>query len=224
MDHQIETQNPNRNWIASLYAWACERLYYEFAWSYDVVSWIVSGGRWGKWRRAALDYVVERETNGKTLEIGFGTGELLIEARQRGQTITGLELSPAMQAVTSRKLRRNNLRIPRVQASALQLPFASESFDNIISTFPAPYILAPETLRECQRVLAPTGRLIIIGLWTTVELPWLAKLLPLFYGKADPDLVAAIDQRLAAAGLHAKFLEHADGFVRVSVLIAEKTR
>lgn len=213
-----------QNWLSQLYAWACECLYHELAWGYDSVSWIVSAGRWGAWRRAALTHVVRAETASKTLEIGFGTGELLIEAAQQERTIIGLELSPAMHAVTAKKLRRKALQIPCVQASALQMPFASNSFNNIISTFPTPYILNPATLSECQRILAPGGRLIIVGLWTTIDHAWLAKLLPLFYGMANQDFVTAIDQRLAAVGLRAQCLEHADGFVRVGIVIAEKSR
>ena len=32
------------NWIGRLYLWACHRLYNEFAWAYDWVSWLVSLG------------------------------------------------------------------------------------------------------------------------------------------------------------------------------------
>ncbi|MCS6844103.1 MAG: hypothetical protein NZ528_07260, partial [Caldilineales bacterium] len=56
--------------FARLYLWATQRLYNEFAWAYDAVAWLVSGGRWDRWRRLALDYVVGQPI----LEVGFGTG------------------------------------------------------------------------------------------------------------------------------------------------------
>ena len=39
------------NRIARLYLWACHRLYNEFAWTYDSVSWLVSLGHWWGWRK-----------------------------------------------------------------------------------------------------------------------------------------------------------------------------
>lgn len=219
-------QHSARGWLEKCYAWACERLYHEFAWGYDLVSWVVSGGRWSRWRRAALDYVpanTNEEDAARTLELGFGTGELLIAMAQTKQNAFGLELSPAMQRVTAKKFRRQNVNLPRVQASAQQIPFATASFTSIISTFPAPYILDPSTLNECQRILAPGGRLIIVGLWTTLDHPWLPKIVPLFYGEPKQIMLDALCERFARADLHAQFLTHADGIVRVSVVVASKT-
>jgi len=82
--------------------WATYRLYHEFAWAYDVVSWLVSLGHWAGWRRIALDHVIGR----RVLEVGFGTGELLIEMACRDLHVYGLECSPAMQRVTARKMVR----------------------------------------------------------------------------------------------------------------------
>ncbi len=60
--------------LGRLYLWATHRLYNELAWSYDLAAWIVSAGRWDRWRRMALDYVTQQPV----LEVGFGTGELLL--------------------------------------------------------------------------------------------------------------------------------------------------
>ena len=222
MDQGSKKRNQERGWIERAYAWACERLYHEFAWSYDLVSWVVSGGRWSRWREASLLYMAQKKPDGsaaRTLEIGFGTGELLITMARAQHEIFGLELSPAMHRVTDKKLARKRLAIPRVQASAQQIPYATASFDTIISTFPAPYILDPSTLRECRRILAPSGRLLIVGLWTTIDHPWLRKL-PLFYGEPNQIMCDALYQRLAQADLHAEFLMHKDGITQVSVVVA----
>ncbi|NTV64514.1 MAG: hypothetical protein HGA65_13385, partial [Oscillochloris sp.] len=53
--------------LAHLVRWAFERLYREFAWTYDMVAVAVSGGLWRRWGLAALPYV-----RGRVLELGFG--------------------------------------------------------------------------------------------------------------------------------------------------------
>lgn len=228
------------NWFIKLYAWACERLYAEFAGSYDWVSWLVSLGHWSDWRRAALYYlplsIVERgqgdevSPTRRVLEIGFGTGELLLEMARQGIATTGLELSPAMHQVTATKLRRQGFDVPRVRAFAQATPLADESFDAIISTFPAAYILDPATLRECARLLRkpqpaaerPGGRLVIVGLWVEIQHRFLRQLAPLFYGAPSPAFLAECTARLSAAGLQPTFTRYHAGVVDVAVIIAER--
>ena len=135
---------------------------------YDVVSWLVSFGHWASWRRAVLDYVA----GDRVLEIGFGTGELLIEMTAGGYNVIGLDRSRAMQHITDRKLKRAGMRVPRVQGEVQCMPFSAHTFDTIISTFPAEFILDQATLNETARLLSlprdvellDGGRLVIVGL------------------------------------------------------------
>ena len=145
------SERPKWSWIARLYFWLAERLYHELAWVYDPVSWLVSLGHWDAARKSALDYV----GSGRVLELGFGTGELLLEMRRRGLDACGLDASPQMQRVTRRKMRRSGLWAALVQGSAQRMPFASGSFDCLLATFPSGYILEPETWLEAARVLHP---------------------------------------------------------------------
>ncbi len=210
-------------WLHHGYGWACERLYHELAWSYDQVSWVVSAGAWDGWRRLALDECGAATATGRpALELGFGTGALLQAAQRTGQPIVGLELSPAMHAVAAARLAPEPAAPPRVQATALALPFESGSFAAVLATFPARYILARATLDECARVLCTGGRLVIVGWWVTPVLAGRPLHLPLLYGAPDPAQIAAITQRIAAAGFavtqHSRRAAGAD----VGVLVGEK--
>ncbi len=218
--------------VRRLYAWACERLYAELAWSYDWVSWWVSGGHWAQWRALAVDYV----QGARLLEIGFGTGELLPKLAERTPLTVGLELSAAMHRQTRRKLVTRGLTVPLVRARAQELPFLDGAFDTIIATFPAPYILEAATLGECARVLsAPTsraegnftkisagGRLVIVGLWVALAAHGWERLLPLFYGRPSPQTLQHLSTQLIDAGFSPTIEERVVGFFRVGLVVAER--
>jgi ubiquinone/menaquinone biosynthesis C-methylase UbiE len=208
--------------IVRLYLWATHRLYNEFAPLYDMVSWFVSAGHWAEWRRTSLVYV----QGPRVLEVGFGTGELLAELTQRRVHACGLELSWAMQRVAARKLRRRGLSAPRVCGRAQRIPFADRSFDTIISTFPAEYIVDPHALLEMRRVLRSPlgaddrgGRLIIVGLAVyRVGAPLPGRF---WIQRADPEM-ERFCERLSNAGLSACLVSRYRGSIRVPAIVAER--
>lgn len=159
-------QRANANRLAMLYAkyylrfvrWAFARFYREFAWIYDAVAWLVSRGLWRRWTLAALPYL-----DGRVLELGCGTGfvQHALATGYAGQVV-GIDASPHMLTLTQRRLRRTRLHSQLLRTIAQALPFRSGQFDSVLATFPSEYILDPATLREVQRVLVSTGRLIIV--------------------------------------------------------------
>jgi SAM-dependent methyltransferase len=232
------------HWLTRIYIWACQLLYHELSWSYDWVSALVSFGRWQHWRRLALAYIPQSPVSSlqspvssfrpaqppRVLELGFGTGELLVELAWTGNCVIGLDPSPAMQIVAAHKLERQMAGPSLVQALAQALPFANSTFDMIFATFPTNYIADESTLRECTRVLVDSssaasglaGRIVVVGLWVGLRPRWLQRLLPIFYGEPDARFVVEFERRLAAAGLNAAWIEHTDGIFVLPVLVAEK--
>lgn len=212
-------------WFAKLYVWATHRLYDEFAWAYDLASWLVSLGRWSGWRRRALDHIVGQ----RVLEVGFGTGDLLLELGGRGCEVVGLDLSPAMHRVTARKLNRLGVEIPRVCASAQTMPFADGWFDSIVCTFPAGYILEQRTLHEVARLLCPPnpatgslgGRFIVVGMVVSSD-HWLWRWAMRFlFGVQEETVLDRFERIASAAGLRMQVLEQEGRGLRVPVVLAE---
>lgn len=136
-------------------------LYNEMAFTYDAVSWLVSLGQWRCWQRSSMQFLPDPDT-GLILELAHGTGNLQIDLQQAGYQTVAFDLSSYMGRIASRKVAKNNLQQRFVQGSAFQLPFASQSFDAIISTFPTDFIVQPETLSEANRILSDNGKLIVV--------------------------------------------------------------
>jgi ubiquinone/menaquinone biosynthesis C-methylase UbiE len=205
-------------WLVKAYLWATELLYGPFAWAYDAVAWLVSFGFWSRWRLDALAFLKP----GSVLEIGFGTGKLLIALAESGLDVTGLELSPQMHRVTARKLNKRERFIKCVRASAKAIPFTSEAFDNIISTFPSNYILADEVLCQIRRVLDRQGRCIVLGLGVQFTSGIKRRLTNLWMGSAMDEVIQHFIQSAQKAGFSATRVDHQTQAYLLPVLILER--
>jgi ubiquinone/menaquinone biosynthesis C-methylase UbiE len=135
-------------------------LYHGLAWTYDLVSGLVSFGRWNDWIREAAPLIRGR----RVLELGHGPGHLQLQLAQiAGLTPVGLDESPQMGRIARARLRRgktNAVRLARGMAQAL--PFPARAFDCAVSTFPSEYIFDGDSLSEIRRILKPGAQLIVL--------------------------------------------------------------
>ncbi|MBA3530788.1 MAG: class I SAM-dependent methyltransferase [Ardenticatenales bacterium] len=132
-----------------------ELLYTRLAWAYDLIALTVSAGYWYRWGRAALPFIEQ----GPVLEVGCGRGRLLRPIANLGYLTLGLDRSLTMARHAARSGE------PVMCATGQQLPVPDGALGTLITTFPAPYILAPETQREFARAVRPGG------LWLWVDSP-----------------------------------------------------
>ncbi|MDQ7029970.1 MAG: class I SAM-dependent methyltransferase [Ardenticatenia bacterium] len=141
--------------------WFFDRLYTDLAPGYDLVAWLASGGLWYRWVDVAARFLA----GDPVLEVGFGRGRLAVRLAHMGRTVVGLDRSPQMVMATRRLALRAGAPLHLVQGSGDALPFGTATFGTLITTFPAPYVLAPQTQAEFARVLKPGGR------WIWVDAP-----------------------------------------------------
>lgn len=101
---------------------------------------------------------------GRLLDVGCGTGEFERLAHQRfpEATLVGVDVTPAMLAVAREKFRHTPL-VAFQMAHAEALPFASDSFDAVVSCNMLHHVReVARFLGECARVLRPQGHLIVV--------------------------------------------------------------
>ena len=106
------------------------------------------------------------------LEIGFGTGHSLVSLAKcvgpKGK-VFGLDLSDNMLKLAKENLAKANL-VERARlrcGDATQLPYADKSMDAIFMSFALELFDTeeiPKVLRECERVLRPGGRIVVVGM------------------------------------------------------------
>ncbi len=142
-------------------------LYHQFAWAYDLVAWTVSLGSWQKWIETIVPFV-----EGPALEIGFGPGHLLLSLRQKNTPALGLDESPQMVRLAAHRLNKNGYHPGLVRGDAQRLPFAGQSFQQVVMTFPSEFIFKSTTLLEIHRVLRPSGAVLVLPVaWITGRKP-----------------------------------------------------
>lgn len=143
-----------------------------------------------KWRKRALGKLPVK-TGDQVLEVGFGTGEVLLKIAEKvGNTgmAVGIDLSDKMITVTKEKLKKRNLseRTKLYCGDAVRLPFADDHFDNIYMSFTLELFDTPEiplVLKECRRVLKAGGNLSLVSLSKTGKKGLMRKLYSLVHRK-----------------------------------------
>lgn len=134
---------------------------------YDLFMRLMTFGREGRFRRQLLAPAALRPGQ-RVLDVGCGTGSLAILARRLvgdAGSVTGLDASEEMIARARRKAERAGLSIGFVQGMAEALPFGAAQFDVVVGTLMLHHLAKrarPDFVSEARRVLAPSGRLVLV--------------------------------------------------------------
>jgi ubiquinone/menaquinone biosynthesis C-methylase UbiE len=134
--------------------------------------WLVRAhtlGDEGKFRREILQ-VAALQPGESVLDVGCGTGSLLIEAARSlgsGSRLHGVEPSSEMLVHAQHKAQQHIPEINFVQGSADQIPFPDATFDVVFCTLVLHHLPAAMQLaavQEMSRVVRPGGRLVIVDM------------------------------------------------------------
>jgi demethylmenaquinone methyltransferase/2-methoxy-6-polyprenyl-1,4-benzoquinol methylase len=165
---------------------------------YDAMNRVMTAGLDRRWRRLAVEAVVQ--PGSRVLDACCGTGDLALAAEREGGIVTGLDFSPRM----LERARRKSSTVEWVEGDLLELPFAADAFDAATVGFGVRNVADLEAaLAELGRVLRPGGRLAILeitqprgvlrpffSLWFDRVVPLLGRVLP--GGKAYTYLPASV--------------------------------
>jgi len=119
--------------------------------------------------RAMREYIIKEllPRGSRVLDVGCGTGELLIEAGRRGVRGVGIDTSEAMLTIAQKKSKKRNLgrRVEFKLGDALNLSFAKGSFDIVVSTLMISELQEEglQKFMQAASIYVKSGGTVIIG-------------------------------------------------------------
>jgi ubiquinone/menaquinone biosynthesis C-methylase UbiE len=174
-------------------------LYHQFAWAYDWVADVVSLGMWKGW----IFTILPSLASSNVLELGPGSGHLMLAMRDKFDQAFGIEASPEMARIAARRLKKKGHNPKLVIGESQHLPYGNESFQQIVTTFPSEYIKEGSTHEEIWRVLQNPGELLILpAAWINGEslierfAAWLFRVTAQTPGDFGEDVGARITEQL----------------------------
>lgn len=134
-------------------------LFGRIAGRYDLINDLQSLGLHRLWKRKLVQAADLHGTE-RVLDVCCGTGDIAFRLAGRAKEVVATDFTPEM---LTEGRRRDQRGIAWVQADALDLPFASESFDVVTIAYGLRNLADFEQgVNELLRVLKPNGRVLIL--------------------------------------------------------------
>lgn len=134
---------------------------------YDLMAWIFLRGREPALRERMID-LAGLKSGETVLDVGCGTGTLLIAAKRRvgiAGRVYGIDPSPQMIAMAQGKARKSGADVTFQVGIVEALPFPDAHFDAVFSTLMIHHLppqIRESGARQIARVLKPGGRVLAV--------------------------------------------------------------
>lgn len=156
---------------------------------YDLLNHLLSANIDKSWRRrvrAVLAEVLE-DRDAVVLDVACGTGDLSIELqRDASARVIGTDFCRPMLDLAREKTASISLDIPYIEADAMRLSFADESFDAVTIAFGLRNLSNfSDGLVELRRVLKPGGRLAVLE-FSSPAVPGFRALFNFYFSRVLP--------------------------------------
>jgi ubiquinone/menaquinone biosynthesis C-methylase UbiE len=148
-----QQEQTNRYFSSAASEW--QRKSVDGAGAYNIV-----GGR----NRAAMDVIARTESAKGFLDVGCGTGQLVIEAARRGLKSDGNDFAPEMIVQCEANAKAAGVQARFFGGSFFEAPFEDQSYDVISAQGFIEYISPQETdefFARCFRMLRPGGAIAV---------------------------------------------------------------
>jgi demethylmenaquinone methyltransferase/2-methoxy-6-polyprenyl-1,4-benzoquinol methylase len=145
---------------------AVREMFAGIAKRYDLLNHVLSLNIDKRWRRMVANELrdVLDDADAIVLDVACGTGDLSLELDRNSKArIIGTDFCRPMLSVAKEKTLTANVRIPYIEADAMNLSFADNTFDALTIAFGLRNLPNFENgLKELRRVLKPSGKLAVL--------------------------------------------------------------
>lgn len=101
-------------------------------------------------------------TRGKMLEVGCGTGPMIVAASATYEQVVGVDIAFRWLVVAKARLAKAGLDVPLICACAEALPFHDSSFDCVVADSVLEHLQSPaRALGQARRVMGPKARMFL---------------------------------------------------------------